>query len=86
MKKAPIAVIVCLAVLSDSNYVCSPQGQKVAFPQIPGKRKGYYFDGDKPAELPHGFQSAFAGKVKPGLWTKAGSFPFFDGLVAQEKK
>ena len=86
MKKTPIAVIVCLVVLSVSNYVHAQQGQKVTASEILGEKKEYYFDDDKPNELPPGFQSAFTGKGEPGLWTKADSYTYFDDLVAQEVK
>ncbi|MEK6728490.1 MAG: hypothetical protein AABY76_00520 [Planctomycetota bacterium] len=44
MKKTPIAVIVCLVVLSVSNYVHAQQGQKITVSEILGERKEYYFD------------------------------------------
>lgn len=87
MKKRLIAVIVCLVVLSVSNYVHAQQGQKVTVSEILGERKEYYFDDNKPNELPPGFQSAFTGKGDPGLWIvkKIEHAPSADNVVVQTK-
>ena len=87
MKKTPITVIVCLVVLSVSNYVHAQQGKKVTASEILGERKEYYFDNDKPNELPAGFQSAFTGKGEPGLWVvkKIEHAPSADNVVVQTK-
>jgi len=87
MKKTLIAVIVCLVGASISNYANAQQRQKVTISEIMGERKEYYFDDNKPNELPAGFQSAFTGKGDPGLWVvkKVENAPSADNVVVQTK-
>ena len=88
MKKTLIAVIVCLVGASISSYVHAQQGQKGTVSEILGERKEYYFDDNKPGELPAGFQSAFTGKGEPGLWIvkKIEHAPSADNVVVQTKQ
>ena len=62
MKKLFVSVSVCLLTTSIYSYAHAQQGQKLTTSEILGERREYYFDDNKPNELPIGFQSAFTGK------------------------
>ena len=87
MKKFFVAVAACFLTTSIYSYAHAQQGQKLSTSEILGERREYYFDDNKPSELPVGFQNAFTGKGEPGLWVvkKIEHAPSADNVVEQTK-
>jgi len=87
MKKFFVAVAACFLTTSIYSYAHAQQGQKLSTSEILGERREYYFDDNKPSELPVGFQNAFTGKGEPGRWVvkKIEHAPSADNVVEQTK-
>ncbi|HHT9116341.1 MAG: DUF1080 domain-containing protein [Planctomycetes bacterium] len=87
MKKFFVTVAACFLTTSIYSYAHAQQGQKLSTSEILGERREYYFDDNKPSELPVGFQNAFTGKGEPGRWVvkKIEHAPSADNVVEQTK-